>query len=455
MHKVVIVGAGPAGIAAAELLVANGIRPTLIDEAADAGGQIYRRPAPHIDLDMRRLLGRDNINYESFHARAGNLLPRIDYRPRTTAWALFDDCVWTERDDVIEQRPYDALILATGATDRTMPVPGWTLPGVFTLGGAQILLKGQGALIGRRVVFGGSSPLLYLAARQYLSAGATVAAVLDTTPFGAKIAAAGTLLCAPTTLACGLTTMARVRSSGVPIHHGVRLEAFEGEGGVSAVRYLDRAGRQKRVECDAVAFGFGLKPEAQLADLAGIPFRYNETFRQWLPAADGDGRAGARTYLAGDGCTIGGAQAADVSGSLAAAALLEDIGTRAHAIDCSTLRRQLARLRRFQRGLALAFAWPAERFASMDDNLAICRCEDVTAGEIRRTVLAALGPTDINRVKALTRVGMGRCQGRFCGLAAAEIVAAAEDRPLEAAGRLRGQAPVKPLAPTARELKRA
>jgi NADPH-dependent 2,4-dienoyl-CoA reductase/sulfur reductase-like enzyme len=452
MHKVVIVGAGPAGISAAELLVANGIRPTLIDEAATAGGQIYRRPAPHINLDMGRLLGRDNVNYESFHARADNLLPRVNYRPRTTAWALFGDCVWTVSDDVIEQWPYDALILATGATDRTIPVPGWTLPGVFTLGGAQVLLKGQGALIGRRVVFGGSSPLLYLAAKQYLAAGATVAAILDTTPFGAKVAAAWTLLSAPTTFARGLTTMAQVRSSGVPIHHGVRLEAFEGEGGISAVRYLDRAGHQKRVECDAVAFSFGLKPESQLADLAGISFRYDETFRQWLPAADGDGRAGARTYVAGDGFTIGGAQAAKVSGMLAAAALLEDVGTRVQDIDRSALRRQLARLRSFQRGLARGFAWPTERFASMDDNLAVCRCENVTVGDIRCTILAALGPTDINRVKALTRVGMGRCQGRFCGLAAAEIVAAAAGRPLETAGRLRSQAPVKPLPPTAREL---
>jgi NADPH-dependent 2,4-dienoyl-CoA reductase/sulfur reductase-like enzyme len=107
---------------------------------------------------------------------------------------------------------------------------------------------------------------------------------------------------------------------------------------------------RKRVECDAVAFGFGLKPETQLADLAGIPFRYDKTFRQWLPVADGDGRAGARTYLAGDGFTIGGAQAANISGMLAAAALLEDVGTRMHNIDRSALRRQLARLRCFQRG---------------------------------------------------------------------------------------------------------
>jgi NADPH-dependent 2,4-dienoyl-CoA reductase/sulfur reductase-like enzyme len=455
MDKVVIVGAGPAGIAAAELLHVNGVIPILVDESATAGGQVYRRPAPGIEFDMKRLLGRGHRLYESFHARAERLLPQIDYRPQTTAWAIFDERVWTLRDQVIEQVPFDALILATGATDRTVPIPGWTLPGVFTLGGAQALLKGQGSLIGRRVVFCGSSPLLYLAAKQYLAAGAAVAAILDTTPFAAKIAASPDLLRAPETFTEGLKSMARVQSEGVPIHHGVWLDSFEGEGGVSAVRYLDRKGRAKLIECDAVAFGFGIKPETQLADLVGVPFRYDPTFRQWLPAADDDGRAGWRTYLAGDGCTIGGAQAAEVSGSLAAAALLEDAGTPMHEIDRSALRRRLARLHRFQRGLSRAFAWPAGTFARASDSLTICRCESVTAREIRRAVDTALGPTDINRVKALTRVGMGRCQGRFCALPAAELVAATVRRPLEAVGRLRGQAPVKPLPPTARVLERS
>ena len=455
MHKVVIVGAGPAGIAAAELLHVNGLIPTLVDEAATAGGQIYRRPTPDIELDMRRLLGRGHRRYQRFHARADHLLAQIDYRPQTTAWAIFDDRVWTLRDQIIEQVPFDALVLATGATDRTVPIPGWTLPGVVTLGGAQALLKGQGALIGRRVVFCGSSPLLYLAAKQFLAAGATVGAILDTTPFVAKVAAAPDLLRAPEAFADGLKSMARVQGAGVPIHHGVRLESFEGESGVSVVRYLDRKGRAKSVDCDAVAFGFGLKPEAQLADLAGVPFRYDPTFRQWLPATDGNGRAGRRTYLAGDGCMIGGAQAAEISGSLAAAALLQDAGTPTHGIDRSALRRRLARLHRFQHGLSRAFTWPAGTLAGASDSLPICRCESVTAGEIRRAVGSVLGPIDINRVKALTRVGMGRCQGRFCALPAAELVAAAAARPLEAVGRLRGQAPVKPLPPTARVLDRS
>ena len=111
-----------------------------------------------------------------------------------------------------------------------------------------------------------------------------------------------------------------------------------------------------------------------------------------------------------------------------------------------TLRRKVARYRRFQRGLFRAFAWPATHGAAVADAVDVCRCENVTAGEIRAAIAADLGPVDVNRVKAITRCGMGRCQGRMCGPALQEIVAAATARPLPEVGRLRSQAPVKPLA---------
>jgi len=443
--RVAIVGAGPAGIAAAGVLAAHGVGVTVIDEGREPGGQIYRRARPGLALDIDTLFGAEVPNYRNFHAAFDGLRDRIDYRPQTLAWGVDDKQLHTVRASAADTVDFDALILATGATDRVMPIAGWTLPGVFTLGGAQVLLKEHGCLIGRRIVFCGSSPLLYLAAKQYRAMGADIAAILDTTPFGAKAGAAADLLAAPNTLARGLGYMRALRGERVPMHHGVTLSAFEGASGVERVRFRDRSGREHVIGCDGVAFGFGLKPETQLAELAGAALAYDNTFRQWLPRADTDGRCGGSIYVAGDGATIGGAEAAAITGQLAACAVLEDAGIAVANLDGDRLRRRVARLRRFQRGLSRAFAWPAATVSALDDNVMVCRCEAITAGELRASIRADFGPTEVNRLKAITRCGMGRCQGRFCGLAAAELTAQTLGIPLEAVGRLRTQPPVKPI----------
>jgi len=443
MIRIAIVGAGPAGIAAAGVLAAHGVAPSVIDEARRPGGQIYRQPRPGLRLDIAALLGAEAENYRRTHAAFDALRDRIDYRPQTLAWGIEDRALHTIQGNEAAALACDALILATGAADRTLPIAGWTLPGVFTLGGAQVLLKEHGCLIGRRVVFCGSSPLLYLAARQYRAMGAEIV-VLDTTPLAAKVAAAIDLAAAPGTLARGLGYMASLRRAGVAMHHGVQLRAFEGGSGVEAVRFRDR-GEDVTLACDAVAIGFGLKPETQLAELAGVPLRYDPVFRQWLPQADADGRCGGNIYVAGDGATVGGAQAAALTGALAACAVLEDHKVAIAGIARARMRRQVARLRRFQRGLARAFAWPADAVYGLDDGVMVCRCEGISAGELRAAIRADFGPAEVNRLKAVTRCGMGRCQGRFCGLAAAELTAHTLGVPLEAVGRLRAQPPVKPI----------
>jgi NADPH-dependent 2,4-dienoyl-CoA reductase/sulfur reductase-like enzyme len=445
MTRVAIVGAGPAGIAAAHVLAAHGLAPVMIDEGFRPGGQIFRQPRPGLRLDIAALLGAEADNYRRTHATFANLKDRIDYRSRTLAWAIDDRTLHTIQDGAAATVDFDAIVLATGAADRTLPIKGWTLPGVFTLGGAQVLLKEHGCLIGRRIVFCGSSPLLYLAARQYRAMGAEIVAILDTTPFAAKLAATGDLMAAPGTFWRGLGYMAALRRAGVAIHHGVVLHAFEGTTGVEAVRFRDRGGAEIVLPCDAIAVGFGLKPETQLVELAGVELRYDAVFRQWLPHADADGRCGSSVYVAGDGATVGGAQAAALTGALAACAVLDEFKIKVTGIDRPRLRRQVTRLRRFQRGLARAFAWPADALRTLDDGVMVCRCEGVSAGELRASIRAGFGPTEVNRLKAITRCGMGRCQGRFCGLAAAELTAQTLGVSLEAVGRLRVQPPVKPL----------
>lgn len=447
MPSVAIIGAGPAGMAAARALVEGGLSPILVDEAERPGGQIWRQAGAPVDVDWHRLLGRAGARaHARAHAAFAAVAGRIDHRPRHLAWTVQDGEVFLAEGARISTLRPDALLLATGATDRLLPVPGWTLPGAFALGGAQVLLKDQGAAIGRRVVFAGASPLLHLAALQYRAMGVEVAAVLDSTRLSAKLRAAPALArAAPGMLARGLAMMARLRAGGVPLHSGVAGLSIEGSTRVEAVRFRDGAGTSRTIACDAVALGFGLRPETQLADLAGASLRYDPGLRLWLPLADPDGRAAPGLYVAGDGAVIGGAEAAELGGKLAALAILADLGHSVAADEQTRIRQRLRRLHGFQRALARAFAWPAGWLATTPAETILCRCEAVTLGAFRAALEKPLGPREINRAKALSRCGMGRCQARFCGPAMTEAMAQALDLPAESLGRLRGQAPVKPI----------
>ncbi|MCX4066989.1 FAD/NAD(P)-binding oxidoreductase [Pseudomonas sp. S1Bt30] len=439
MKPVVIVGAGPAGISAARTLLDHGIRACLVDEGLRGGGQIYRRQPEGFQRTARQLYGFEASKAEAVHRTLDELAPLIDYRPRTLVWNAEDQRLDLLTDDHADSLEYSRLIVATGATDRILPVPGWTLPGVYSLGAAQIALKYQGCAIGERVALCGSGPLLYLVAYQYAKAGATVVAVLDSAPFSAQCRALPALLGQPATLAKGLYYRAWLTAHGVPVHQGATLAQIDGEQRVSGIRWGTHT-----LACDAVAFAHALRSETQLADLLGCAFAWNPLNRAWLPTRDSAGRSNVEgVYLAGDGAGIMGADAAQMAGERAALALLEDAGIAIDQQRPAALERQLARIQRFRLGLESAFPFPEHWAAQAPDRLMVCRCEEVSAGDIRAVVDE--GHWEINRVKAHCRVGMGRCQGRMCGLAAAEIVAERSGRNVEDVGRLRGQAPIKPL----------
>ena len=439
MNTVVIVGAGPAGITAARTLLDHGVTPVLVDESLRGGGQIYRRQPANFQRSPKQLYGFEAGKATALHRTLDELAMLIDYRPETLVWNAENGRLDMLNNGHAESIDYTQIIVATGATDRILPVQGWTLPGVYSLGAAQIALKYQGCAIGERVAFCGSGPLLYLVAYQYVKAGAKVVAVLDSAPFSAQCRALPALLGQPATLAKGLYYRGWLTAHGIPVHQGATLSHIDGEQRVTGIHW-----DKQQIACDAVAFAHALRSETQLADLLGCEFAWSELNRAWLPERDAAGRSSvAGVYLAGDGAGIMGADAAQMAGERAALALLTDTGIAIDQRRGPALEQQLAGIQRFRHGLETAFPFPEKWAASAPDELILCRCEEVSVGEVRAVVDE--GHWEINRVKAHCRVGMGRCQGRMCGLAAAEIIAERSGREIENIGRLRGQAPIKPL----------
>ncbi|WP_264817209.1 NAD(P)/FAD-dependent oxidoreductase, partial [Acidomonas methanolica] len=312
---VIVVGAGPAGTRAAQRLVQAGLRPVVVDENERQGGQIYRRQSENFSRPAEKLYGAEAARARALHTDFEALRPHIDYRPGTMVWGVAEEGLLTVRDRAVATLPFSAIIIASGATDRIMPVPGWTLPGVYSLGASQIALKAQACAVGGAPVFMGTGPLLYLVAWQYLRAGVKPAAVLDTNSLATRLRGLRGMMTRARVLAHGVRYMAELIRAGVPLHTGITPARIEGrEDGVTAIVWQDARGRLRRTACDAVATGFGLRAETQLADLLKCDFVFDRRFTQWRPRVDPDGRASrANVYLAGDGVLLRGADAAETA----------------------------------------------------------------------------------------------------------------------------------------------
>lgn len=452
----VVVGAGPAGVRAARTLVQHGLRPIVIDESPASGGQIYRRQPAGFQRKAQALYGFEAGKATALHQDFDGIASQLDYRPGSLVWSARQGTldVWDIAGNTSGTLDWSHMVIATGATDRVLPVPGWTLPGVYTLGGAQVALKYQACAVGRRVVFAGSGPLLYLVAYQYARAGVKVAAIIDNARLADQAASLIDMARQPKTLLKGMYYVAWLQAHGVPIVRNARLTDIAGREQVQGVSWRSNGCAEATpatfVDCDAVALGYALRSETQLADLLECQFAFDALNRAYLPVRDTAGRASTPgVYLAGDGAGIMGADAAELAGERAALALLSDRGIEVSASRVALLEKRLGGLVKWRRGIEAAFPFPTDWAQSAPDDLVVCRCENITAGNLR-AVARETGASELNRLKALSRVGMGRCQGRICAAAAAEILADVVRVPVHQVGRIRAQSPIKPLPMTVR-----
>ncbi|MEU2509521.1 NAD(P)/FAD-dependent oxidoreductase [Streptomyces sp. NPDC007863] len=440
-----VVGAGPAGLAAAVTAAALGRTVTLLDAGAGPGGQYYRHPDPALGATRPQALHHDWAAFAGREAelRAYERAGRIRYLANRQVWSVTGSGTdWTvhSRTDDRAGRPVRAraVLLATGAYERQLPFPGWTLPGVVGAGGAQAMLKSGLVLPGRRVVVAGSGPLLLAVAASLAAAGARVPAVVEAAGYGAYARHTGTLLRNPAKLAEGaLYGGALLRHQVRPLLRHAVVEAH-GTDRVEAVTVarLDRdwrpvPGTGRRVPCDALAVGHGLVPELSLATALGCATRTAADGTAALVLTPALRTSVPGVWAAGETGGVGGAPLALTEGEIAAHSIA------GRAVPAALARRR-ARLRAFADAMGAAHRPGAGWTGWLREETAVCRCEEVPAGRVREAV-EELGATDARTVKLLTRAGMGWCQGRMCGPAVAALAGgepAADRRPLACPVRL-------------------
>ncbi|MGH1413586.1 MAG: NAD(P)/FAD-dependent oxidoreductase [Pelagimonas sp.] len=441
----VVIGAGPAGMAAAAQAAELGLSVAVLDEQPRAGGQIYR------DVDRVAPLRGDILGVDYTHGAtltAGLRDGAIVHIAGAVVWAIEDQFrISYTRAGRGAQITADRILLATGALERPMPLPGWTLPGVMTAGAGQILLK-QSGVLARDAVLVGSGPLLYLIAAQMVRAGTPPKAMIETQTRGDLIGAArhiGGALRGWRYLAKGLKMLAMLTRAKVPRHTGATNIAVEGADKAEAVTFTSK-GRAHRIACDTVFMHHGVVPNTQAARSLDVAHRWDAAQRCFVPQLDCWGQSDKTgVFIAGDGAGIAGAKAAECAGRLAAlqmafeAARLprEDRDRRA-----ATPRAQLAQELAARPFLDAAYP-PYAQALLPDDATVVCRCEEVTAGDIRGySKSGCVGP---NQTKAFGRVGMGPCQGRYCGLSVTALLADATGQTPDETGYYRIRPPLKPV----------
>ncbi len=449
VYDIAIVGAGPAGLAAAVTAARLGLRTAVFDEQPEPGGQIYRgveRVAATRTAHLP-LLGDD-------YAAGLELVQRfraagVDYHPQTAVWQIDRDLGVRYRDaSGIHAIQSKQIIIATGALERPLPLPGWTLPGVMTCGAAQTLLKSAALVPAGKIVIAGSGPLLYLLASQLVRAGVKPAAVLETpTHFGAALRHATRFVLAPGYLSKGLSMIGALRSGGVPIQRGVRGVRITGTHRAERVEY-ERRGVRYAEQADHVLLHQGVVPNVNLALSLRCEHDWDERSRCFRPRVDAWGASSVPGVLiAGDSGGIIGAKASELSGSLAALAAAHAAGriSAAERDNHATPIRHEIDGHLAARPFLDALYRPAQDYvAPRDPATIVCRCEEVSAGEIRRLVTEQ-GCPGPNQMKAFVRCGMGPCQGRLCGLTVTELIAECRGVPQQEVGYYRIRPPVKPV----------
>lgn len=454
--EVLVIGGGPAGMAAALAASEAGAKVTLVDERSSLGGQIYKQSSSAFEA-------RDEARQGAQYRRGREMIAAmmrggVEVLTETTAWAIWGREAFLCRNDCEVRRiRATSIIIASGAYDRPVPFPGWTLPGVMTAGGAQSVVKVFRVAPGRRILMAGSGPLSLSFAAELKHHGANVIMLTEACrrPTPASIhrlfrAGLGNL----STLVEGFKYLSSLRFQRVPVRWSTMVCRAEGETRVerAVITRVDEdwrpvPGSEEVLDVDTICLGYGLSPSNEMTRLCGCAHDYDEQRGGWVARRDEWMRSSVPGILvAGDCAGISGVATAIQEGRVAGLAAAVDTGhlrvERATTLAQSA-RAELRRQRGFRGALDSIYRVGAAVYDLADDRTVICRCEEVTLGEIRGALRRF--PADTQGVKTCTRAGMGLCQGRMCGLQVAAEVAKVSRVPIGSVAPYSVRPPVKPL----------
>jgi thioredoxin reductase/bacterioferritin-associated ferredoxin len=423
-RDIIIIGAGPAGLSAAFTAAGYGLDVLVVDEQPSPGGQIYRnieRASEHTMTILGMDYGQGLALIERFRAS------QAEYLGNAIVWRIdpSGNICFSRKGQSMEINARHILI-ATGAMERPVPFAGWTLPGVMSVGAVDANFKSSNLLPRGPVVLAGSGPLLLSTAGHLVSCGVAVTAVLDTTPLSNIISCMPVVpkaLRRPDYLLKGLGMIVNLQHSGIRQVRGVTEYQAHGSDGLDHVSFKSSSA-PGTLAAGVFLVHEGVVPRCDLTRQVGLAHLWDPVQRCWYPKTTTHGRTEIKAiHVAGDGAFVHGGVAAQLKGSLAALDIAASLKALPQQKKNDTARRIKQRLygELAPRPFVDALYQPRLDLYSLPPDTLVCRCEAVTAGDIRQAI--AEGCRDPNEIKAMTRCGMGPCQGRMCGSALAEITA--------------------------------
>jgi thioredoxin reductase len=436
---VLVIGGGAGGLSAAIAARRAGASVVVLDERRVAGGQYYKQSAEGAPLDAQQDEGAALV--AQAHASGAEILGAVEI------WGAFDGPLFLAEHDgaALIARPRTAII-ATGAYERPRMVPGWTLPGVMTTGAAQTLWRSYRTLPGRRVAVCGSGPLNMQVALELATGGAEVAMVAEAakSPLSHLWSGLQLSLADPALAMKGVAMLRGLRRRGVPIRNNTVLTGVvQTDHGLEATFEVGN-GQRTTVEVDALCMNDGFEPQNEILRLLGAEMRYDPAFGHLrCRRSDTCETTVPGIFAVGDCAGLGGAPAARAEGRIAGRAAAAQVGY-GDAYDLFADQRDLRRHRRFQKWLWRLHSVAPRSLADTPSDTILCRCEEITLGQVVDGIQTA--PGHVGTLKRATRVGMGRCQGRYCGPVAARLVADATGKPLDDLSYFAPRVPIKPVS---------